>query len=253
MNTINFWPLLGIGVIVLGFAIRLNPMLIVLVSALTTALLAGLSVDRILTLLGTGFCNTRSLPLIVLLPLAVIGMLERHGLREQAERWIARFRRATVARLLTTYLAVRGVSAALGLVGLGGHAQMVRPLLSPMVESTAQRHHGTLERSAMQRIKAMCAATDNIGLMFGEDIFVAFGAILLMVTFLRQAGIDVIPAHVAAWSMPTALCAFVIHTIRLRHFERSLQASVASTTRSAGTPMTIDAPRSDAIAPGESR
>jgi hypothetical protein len=39
-----------------------------------------------------------------------------------------------------------------------------------------------------QRIRAMSAATDNVGLFFGEDVFVAFGAIVLMQTILRAEG-----------------------------------------------------------------
>jgi uncharacterized membrane protein len=56
----------------------------------------------------------------------------------------------------------------------------------------------------------MSAATDNVGLFFGEDIFVAFGAIVLMTTFLKEAGIEE-PIHVALWGIPTAISAFAIH------------------------------------------
>jgi uncharacterized membrane protein len=72
----------------------------------------------------------------------------------------------------------------------------------------------------------MSAATDNIGLFFGEDIFVAFGAIVLMQTILRGEKIEVNPIHMALWGMPTALCAFIIHAWRLHRmdvkFEREL-------------------------------
>ena len=40
-----------------------------------------------------------------------------------------------------------------------------------------------------ERVKAMAAATDNVGLFFGEDIFIAIGSILLIKGFLRQNGI----------------------------------------------------------------
>ena len=70
--------------------------------------------------------------------------------------------------------------------------------------------------------RAFAAATDNVGLIFGEDIFVAFGAIVLMTTFLREAGIDIEPIHVALWGIPTAVCAFAIHAFRLWRLDRSL-------------------------------
>ena len=40
----NYWPLLGILLVVIGFAFRLNPMLVVTVAALATGLLGGLEV-----------------------------------------------------------------------------------------------------------------------------------------------------------------------------------------------------------------
>ncbi|MDO2296251.1 DUF969 family protein, partial [Escherichia coli] len=70
---------------------------------------------------------------------AVIGLLERHGLKERAQAWIAKIHSATAGRLLIVYLFVREATAALGLTSLGGHPQMVRPLLAPMAEGGAEK------------------------------------------------------------------------------------------------------------------
>ena len=35
-------------------------------------------------------------------------------------------------------------------------------------------------RTTAERVKAMSAATDNVGLFFGEDIFIAISSILLI-------------------------------------------------------------------------
>ena len=96
---VNLWPLLGVAVIVLGFMLRFNPMLVVILSAGAAAVSAGFTPEKILATVGTAFLKTRNLPLIILLPLAVIGLLERHGLRQHAQEWIARFRAATAGRL----------------------------------------------------------------------------------------------------------------------------------------------------------
>jgi uncharacterized membrane protein len=221
-TAVNLYPLIGVAVIIVGFLLRFNPMLIVAVAAIVTGLAAHLSPVAILAAIGTGFVKTRNIPLIILLPLAVIGLLERHGLRERAQTWIAGIRAATAGRLLIVYLLVRELTAAAGLTGLGGHPQMVRPLIAPMAEGAAQSRYGKLTDAVRYRLRAFAAATDNIGLFFAEDVFVAFGAIVLMTTFLKESGIDVVPSHVAVWGIPTAISAFVVHGLRLYLLDRKL-------------------------------
>jgi uncharacterized membrane protein len=210
-GTVDLWPLLGVAVIIAGFLLRANPALVVVAACAVTGLAAAMPVTRMLEALGTAFIKTRNLPLIYLLPLAAIGLLERFGLKEHAQASIAKVRSATTGRLLIVYLFVRELSAAFGLTSLGGHASMVRPLIAPMAEGAAETRNGALSERLRHRIRALAAATDNVGLFFGEDIFVAFGAIVLMQTILRAEGIEVNPLHMALWGLPTALFAFVIH------------------------------------------
>jgi uncharacterized membrane protein len=229
-TAVNLWPLIGVAVIIAGFVLRFNPMLVVAVTAVATAFAAGFPLDKILATIGTGFIKTRNLPLIILLPLAVIGLLERHGLRQHAQNWISSIKSATAGRLLIVYLAARQLTAAVGLTSLGGHPQMVRPLLAPMAEGATEARHGTLPERIRHKLRAFSAATDNVGLFFGEDIFVAFGAIVLMTTFLHEAGIDVEPIQVALWGIPTAICAFVIHAVRLYRLDAALAREMAEHT-----------------------
>src|SRR6185503_3081016 len=105
---------------------------------------------------------------------------------------------------------------------LGGHPQMVRPLLSPMTQAAAETELGLLPERLRERIRAQSAATDNIGLFFGEDIFIAIGSILLMRGFLQQNGILVEPLDLSVWAIPTAISAALIHCARLYLFERRL-------------------------------
>lgn len=224
-DTANLWPLIGIAVISLGFLLKFNPVLVVVTSGVVTGLAAHMSLADILDKLGSGFLNTRNLALILLLPLVVIGLLERHGLKERSQDWIAGIRSATAGRLLIIYLFVRQMTAALGLTSLGGHPQMVRPLLAPMTEGAAEKQYGSLPEAVRYRLRAMAAATDNVGVFFGEDIFVAFGAIMFMHNFIQQAsGIELEPLHIALWGIPTAICAFVIHAWRLHRLDRTLTA-----------------------------
>lgn len=228
-TAVNLWPLIGVAVIVLGFVLRAHPVLVVIAACAATGLAAAMPVETILASLGTAFIKTRNLPMILLLPLAAIGLLERFGLKEHAQTSIAKIRSATTGRLLIFYLFVREVSAAFGLTSLGGHASMVRPLVAPMAEAAADTRSGKdgISEALRYRIRAMAAATDNVGLFFGEDVFVAFGAIVLMQTILTAEGIPVNPLHIAMWGIPTAITAFIIHSWNLMRLDRQISAAAA--------------------------
>ena len=218
----SLWPLLGVALVVLGFALRLNPAMIVVGAGIATGLIAGKSPIAVLELLGDAFVKNRFLALF-LLALPAIGLLERHGLKEHAQAWVARLRGATTGRILIAYLALRQIAATVGLTSLGGHPQMVRPLVAPMAEGASDARHGELSQATRERTRALSAATDNVGLFFGEDVFIAFGAVLLMQGFYAEHGIVLEPLHIALWGIPTAICAFAIHATRLYRYDRVLE------------------------------
>jgi uncharacterized membrane protein len=213
--------LAGIVVIALGFLLRFNPLLVVAASAAVTGLAAGLDPLAILAAFGKAFNNARYISVIwVILPL--IGLLERYGLQARARALIGRFGQATAGRLLVVYLLFRQLSAALGLISIAGPAVTVRPLLAPMAEALAERQAGGLDDDERERIRALAAATDNIGLFFGEDIFLAIGSILLMKGLLEQYGIRLEPFQLSMWAIPSAIAAFLIHGARLWWLDRRL-------------------------------
>jgi uncharacterized membrane protein len=217
----NYWPLLGIGAVVVGFALRWRPVPVVVVAGVVSALAADPDVGNLLALLGNAFAANRALMLFVL-TLPVVGLLERHGLRERARAWIAGFRSLTLTRLLVAYLALRQLLSMFGLLDLAGHAQTVRPLLAPMSEAAAGDDVAGDVRERM-RVRALAAATDNVGRFFGEDVFLAFGAVLLIQGFYDRQGIHLEPLAIALWALPTAIAAFVIHALRIARFQRGLR------------------------------
>jgi uncharacterized membrane protein len=225
--------LLGIAVLVVGFVLRANPLLIVLAAALVTGMAAAWTPDAgvgtlahaatgTLAAFGKAF-NANRYVSVVWLVLAAIGMLERLGLQERARTWIAAVRVATVGRLLAVYFVLRQVTAAVGLTSLGGQAQMVRPLIAPMAEGAAEARTGPLPDRVRFMIRAHCAAVDNIALFFGEDIFIAIASILLIKGFMEQSGIVVQPFDLSRWAIPTALAALAIHGLRLARLDRTLR------------------------------
>ncbi len=242
-STVNLYPLVGVALIVAGFALRFNPLLTVTLAAVVTGLAAHFPIDHVLAAMGAGFIKTRVISLIILLPLAVIGLLERHGLRERAQTWIGSIRAATPGRLLVAYLLVRELTAAVGLTGIGGHPQMVRPLVAPMAEGAAEARFGKLGEAVRERLRAFAASADNVGLFFGEDVFVAFGAIVLMVTFLKESGVAVEPMHVAVYGIPTAIAAFAIHGFRLYRLDAWVARQATASTSS--TPAAVNHERRD--------
>ncbi|HEV8406720.1 MAG TPA: DUF969 domain-containing protein [Sphingomicrobium sp.] len=220
---IDYLPLLGIALVVLGFALRFNPLLVVAVSAIATGLLGGMSFLKVLAALGHGFNQNRNVTIIYIV-LPVIGLLERHGLQQQARALISKMRGATTGRLLVAYLAFRQIFAALGLTSVAGHAQTVRPLVAPMALAAAEKEHGVLDEATAERVKAMSAATDNVGVFFGEDIFIAISSILLIQGALKAFGIELTPFELSIWAIPTAVCAFLIQSVRLLLLDRQLGA-----------------------------
>ena len=218
---INYWPLIGIALVVLGFALRFNPLLVVAVAAIVTGLLGGMDFVKVLGTLGHGFNENRYVTVIYIV-LPVIGLLERYGLQQRARTLIVQMRGATTGRLLILYLGFRQILSAVGLMSVAGQAQTVRPLVAPMALAAAERQHGELDEDTSERVKAMAAATDNVGLFFGEDIFLAIASILLIQGSLKSFGIELTPLQLSVWAIPTAICAFLIHGARLLWFDRVL-------------------------------
>src|SRR5258706_13834178 len=175
--------LIGIVIVVIGFVLRINPLLVVTVAGLATGIASGLGPLAVVAAFGKAFITSRYVA-IVWLVLPVIGLLEHAGLKERARAVVAGLRGATSSRILLAYFAIRQITAALGLTSLGGHAQMVRPLIAPMGEGAAENQYGELAKSTRYRIPARAAAAENTLLLFGADRFIGLRSILVIKGFL---------------------------------------------------------------------
>jgi uncharacterized membrane protein len=234
--------LAGIAVLVLGFLARLNPLLVVVAAALVTGVLgavaagAGTSVPALghalvatLEQLGKAY-NADRFVSVVWLILPVIGLLEREGLQERARRLIGRLRAATPGRLLIAYMMLRQVTAALGLVAMMGHAQTIRPLIAPMAEGALDNEGAgaPVPERLKVKVRAFAAATDNVAVFFGEDIFLAVSSILLMVAALQGMGVRVQPLQLSLWAIPSAVIALLVHGARLLLLDRRLKRELTA-------------------------
>jgi uncharacterized membrane protein len=214
--------LLGIVLLVVGFALRWNTMAVALGAALVTALLAGITLPEVVTLLGSLFVDNRALTLPVVLMVPVVGVLERHGLQQRVGELMRRAGGASAGRVLGLYQALRGLTSMFGLQ-LGNHASLVRPLVAPMAQTAAGLPPDSAQSDPRAaRIRAHAAAAENVGNFFSDDIVVAIGALLLIRATMEAAGVPVALGDLQRWNLPTALAVLVIGGWRYRSLNRRL-------------------------------
>jgi uncharacterized membrane protein len=213
--------LAGLAVVALGFALRINALLVIVVAGIVTGLAAGLSLQEIVTLIGKFFVDNRALTLPVILMVPVVGVLERHGLQERVATLVRRLVAATAGRVLWLYQAIRALTSVFGL-NIGNHASMVRPLIAPMAEAAAESRAGPLEPARRAEIRAHAAAAENVGNFFADDIVVAVGALLLVKASLDSAGVEVPLRAIKLWSLPTALWVVLVGWWRYRRLDARL-------------------------------
>ena len=149
--------LLGMLVVVVGFALRANPLLVVVAGGLTTGVAAGFSFNEVVAMIGQFFTDNRALMLPIILMVPIVGVLERHGLQERVAMLIQRATAATAGRVLWGYQLLRGFTSMFGL-SIGNHAAMVRPLIAPMAEGAALVRSGTSSPQSRDEIRAHAAA-----------------------------------------------------------------------------------------------
>lgn len=85
--------LLGVLVVIIGFALKLEPIAIIVVSAIVTAVCGGINVVDLLTSVGTTFVANRN-QLITIILMILTGTLERNGLKEAASELIKKSKRS---------------------------------------------------------------------------------------------------------------------------------------------------------------
>ncbi len=218
--------LIGILIVIIGFTLKLDTIAVVLISGVATGLVAKMGFINVLEVLGKAFVDTRYMTLFVL-TLPVIGICERYGLKEKAIDLIKKAGGLTTGRLLSMYLFIREVAAALSL-RLGGHPQFIRPLINPMAQGAAISKYGEIDEEDEDTIKATAAASENYGNFFGQNVFIASSGVLLIVGTLSKLGYEVIQLDVAKASIPVAIIAFVFATIQFLLTDKKLNKKYKS-------------------------
>ena len=213
--------LIGVLIVIIGFALKVDTIATVVVAGLVTGLVAGMSFEEILTTLGNAFITNRTATLFVL-TLPVIGLLERYGLKDKAVDFIEKFKTATTGRILSLYQAIRALAAAFSL-RIGGHPQFIRPLVHPMADAAARTRYGDLDDKTDDAIKGQAAAAENYGNFFAQNCFMGAAGTLLIVTTLNEQGyLDVTAQNIALWSIPVAVISVIVGTFFNILFDRRM-------------------------------
>lgn len=221
---IDLWPLIGVAIITIGLALRLNTLLVILVAGLVTGLVAKIAIVDILSMLGASFSKNRYMSLFILV-LPMIGVLERYGLRERAETLIGSMKSASAGRVMLSYVFIRKVTNGMGL-NLGGHPAMIRPLVAPMAEAAAQKNRLPLNDTEKYQLRAISSMSENFGNFFSQLVFIGAGGLLLIKGVFEDSGYDLRLSEMYKWALPTALASFIIFAIVSKIADFRLQKQI---------------------------
>lgn len=218
--------LIGVLVVVLGFAFKKDTIATVVVAGVVTGLVAGMTPMEILDVLGNSFITQRTATLFVL-TLPVIGISERYGLKDKAVDFIGSIKGATTGKVLSIYQTIRAAAAAFS-VRLGGHPQFIRPLVNPMAQAAAIAKYGKFEAKTEDQIKGAAAASENYGNFFAQNAFMgASGTLLIVSTMTEQGYAEVTALNIALWSIPVAVISVIIGILKNYLLDKRLENSLS--------------------------
>ena len=219
--------LIGIIIIILGFALKLDTIAVVVVAGISTGLVANMNIVEILNTLGEAFVSNR-VTCLFMITIPVIGLSERYGLKAKAVMLIKKASSLSAGKLLSGYTFIREITIGMG-VTLGGHPQFVRPLVSPMSEGAVVAKYGNkVDEKDLEKIKAYSAASDNIGNFFAQNVFIANAGVLLIASTLEGLGMKVDTLQVAKVAIPVAVIAFIFWTAQNLLLDKKLKQKYSS-------------------------
>lgn len=220
----EYIKLIGIVIIVLGFALKFDVLAVVLVAGIVTGLVAGIDFVEILSILGESFVNNRLMSVFLII-FPVIAIIERYGLKERAGYLIGKIKNASGGKVLSLYMIIRTLASAFN-VRIGGHVQFVRPLILPMSEAAAQANKGSeLTKKQTDQIKGLSAAVENYGNFFAQNCFPFASGVVLIHGTLAGLGYDVTLQGIALYSIPIAVITVVLSFVQVFFYDKMVKAS----------------------------
>ena len=196
--------LLGVLIVIVGFALKLDSILIIFLALIATGIVGGLGVGGLLETIGTNFVANRSMAIFIMI-LLVTGTLERNGLREAAANLIRKVKSATAGKLVAVYGMLNALFGAFN-VSFGGVAGFIRP----MIEGAISNKEGKANEDHVEEAKGLAVAMQNFTWFFFQVLFVGGAGGILVQTTLAGLGYEVELIDLAAAEIPVALVALVV-------------------------------------------
>ena len=200
--------LLGILIVVIGFVLKLDSILIIMIAAIVTALVAGMDPVTFLETLGSSFVANRSMCVFVMV-MVVTGTLERNGLKQAAANLMKKFENASAGVVLAIYGVFRLVFAAFN-VSFGGVAGFVRPIVLPMATAAAKKNGKKISEKYEENLKGMASGMENIAWFFGQVLFVGTSGMILVQSTLAGLGYNVELVDLMKVQIPVAIIAVAV-------------------------------------------
>jgi len=210
MGFSDYITLIGVLIVIVGFALKLDAILIIMLAAVVTALVGGLGIEAMLTTLGSTFVANRAMTIFILL-LLVIGTLERNGLRESAAKLIAKAKGSSPGMVIGVYGVLRSIFAAFN-ISFGGVAGFVRPVVMPMAEGAIEAKGHKPHPDHVEALKGMSSGIENISWFFFQVLFVGgAGGLLIQSTLANlEEPIHVELLDLVIAAIPTAVFAVLV-------------------------------------------
>ena len=200
--------LLGILIVVIGFVLKLDSILIIMIAAIVTALVAGMDPVTFLETLGSSFVANRSMCVFVMV-MVVTGTLERNGLKQAAANLMRKFKNASAGVVLAIYGVFRLIFAAFN-VSFGGVAGFVRPIVMPMATAAAKKNGKKISEKYEENLKGMASGMENIAWFFGQVLFVGTSGMILVQSTLASLGYDVELVDLMKVQIPVAIISVAV-------------------------------------------
>lgn len=214
--------LIGVAIIVLGFALKLDVLAVVLVAGIVTGIVSGLDFFYILEIIGTSFVNNRLMS-IFLIMFPVIAIIERFGMKERAAYLIGKIKDASAGKVLSLWIVIRSLASAMN-IRIGGHVQFIRPLILPMTTAAAEASKGSrLTEKEDEKVKGLSAASENYGNFFAQNCFPAASGVVLIQSGLAVAGYDVTLSSIASSSIFVMIISIILTMVQVFLFDRQVK------------------------------